>query len=80
MTKPQGKPGAFVPPLYRRQHDRHRHRPGNGKGGTAPGDDMRSITGPHLIQHLTPIFSENVAILKAWIAGWTAENLKELSQ
>ena len=33
-----------------------------------------------LIQHLTPIFSENVAILKAWIAGWTDENLKELSQ
>ena len=35
---------------------------------------------PSLIQHLTPIFSENVAILKAWIAGWTDENLKELSQ
>jgi hypothetical protein len=34
---------------------------------------------PTLIQHLTPIFSENVAILKAWIAGWTDENLKELS-
>ncbi|MDO9531384.1 MAG: hypothetical protein Q7O12_04560 [Deltaproteobacteria bacterium] len=33
-----------------------------------------------LVQHLTPIFSENVAILKAWIAGWTAENLKENSQ
>jgi len=35
---------------------------------------------PTLIQHLTPIFSENVAILKAWITGWTDENLKELSQ
>jgi len=35
---------------------------------------------PTLIQHLTPIFSENVAVLKAWIAGWTAENLKEISQ